>query len=98
MTNDTFGFLAIIVALLLVAVLGNVVCAQVPSASRAKHTAENTAGLTDARVVSRRPAWGVLGGCHEKDLTKFTVEGTRNGQKVRIQVCAPLLGGYTVRG
>lgn len=71
---------------------------QIPSGDRAVRTAENNAGLENAHVVHRGYSWGVLGGCHEDDLTKFKVQGTRNGRSVTVEVCAPLIGGYTVRG
>lgn len=72
-------------------------CSRIPSEDRAVRAAENL-GLTHVRVVSRRYAWGVLGGCKDDDLTLFHLVGTTADGSVRkIDVCAPLVGGYTVR-
>lgn len=70
---------------------------KIPSEGRALDAARNV-GLTNVHVTGRSYAWGALGGCHEDDLTKFKVSGTApDGTQRTIQVCAPLIGGYTVR-
>ena len=64
---------------------------------RAVQAVENL-GYSNVRVTDRGYAWGVLGGCHEADLTKLTVTGTAPDGTVRtVEVCASLIGGYTVR-
>lgn len=76
----------------------NILAAQVPSASRAERAVENL-GMTNAHVTHRGLAWGALGGCKSDDITKFTVKATDSrGHARTIEVCAPLLGGYTIRG
>lgn len=74
----------------------NWVVYHIPGEGRAVNAAENL-GMRNAHVIKRSYSWGVFGGCHENDVTKFTVQGdTDNGTRT-IQVCAPILGGYTVR-
>lgn len=85
-------------AVLIFIALINLICAQVPSEKRAVQAVE-TIGITDASVIKRQLAWGLLGGCGPQDVTKFTLRGTTiDGRARTIQVCAPLIGGYTVRG
>lgn len=84
------------IALIVAALLISWGCSQLPGEGRAVRAAENI-GVENAHVTKRAYSWGVLGGCHKDDVTKFTVTGTRNGRLVTIQVCAPILGGYTVR-
>ena len=84
-------------AVFVIGLLGSFVYAQIPSAGRAERAAENI-GLTNVRVESRGLAWGALGGCKDSDLTKFRVSGTdAHGVRRQIEVCAPLIGGYTIR-
>lgn len=73
-------------------------CASLASDSRAIRAAENI-GLTNVRVVDKGYSWGVFGGCHEQDITKFKLVGTDARGKLRtIEVCAPVpFGGYTIR-
>ena len=86
-----------IAALLAAVILLSWGCAQVPSSDRAERAVENL-GLHNVKVVDRSYSWGELGGCHEKNITKFTVVGyTADGVKRTIYVCAPIIGGYTVR-
>lgn len=73
-------------------VLLSIAAIQVPSEDRAVSAVENL-GLHPTNVA-RGYSWGVLGGCHADDITKFTVR-TREGRT--IYVCAPLVGGYTIR-
>jgi hypothetical protein len=80
---------AVVFGLGLLASLG---LSHVPNAERALRAAENV-GVENPVVIKRSPAWGVLGGCHENDITKFTVRGTNR----TVVVCAPLIGGFTVR-
>lgn len=87
------GFVLAILACIALAIGGNLACAQIPGEGRAEQAARNL-GMEQPRVVARKPAWGVLGGCHEQDVTKFTVRGIDGRQ---IEVCAPIIGGYTVR-
>lgn len=92
------GWMILVGVLFLLSVLlGNFACAAVPGSSRAVRAVENL-GYDNVRVESRGPAWGVLGGCHENDVTKFTLVGrSASGAIRRVEVCAPLVGGYTVR-
>jgi hypothetical protein len=87
----------LVAALIVVAVLLNCAAAAIPSEHRAQRAVENI-GMHNVRVTKQQPAWGVLGGCHEQDVAKFTVVGTSaDGQQHTVQVCAPLIGGYTIR-
>lgn len=73
-------------------------CSRIPSADRAERTVESL-GLNNAHVTGRRYAFGLLGGCKGDDLTLFHVVATAADGSVRhVDVCAPLIGGYTVRG
>ena len=90
------GVFAVFVAFVALGIGIEFGCSFIPSEGRAISAAENL-GMQDARVISRSPAWGALGGCKDDDVTKFTVVGTTNGQQRQIEVCAPLIGGYTVR-
>lgn len=89
-------YVLIVVAGVVLALCGSFVLAQIPGEGRARRAAENI-GLHDVSVVKRSPAFGVLGGCRDNDVTKFTVRGVANGVSRTITVCAPLVGGYTVR-
>lgn len=76
----------------------NIASAQVPSGARAERAVE-ALGMTNAHVTHRGLAWGVLGGCKSDDVTKFTVKAIDpRGHARTIEVCAPILGGYTIRG
>lgn len=90
-------FAPVVLAGIAALVLLSLALIHVPSASRAER-AVNNLGFHDAHVVKRSYSWGVFGGCHENDITKFTVEATAaDGTDRVVQVCAPILGGYTVR-
>jgi hypothetical protein len=93
------GATLVLVALvmLVLGICANLLFAQVPNEDRALRAVENL-GLTDVGVIQRSPAWGVFGGCHQNDVTRFTVMGfTAEGKARTIEVCAPLVGGYTIR-
>lgn len=93
-----FGMPVIVALFLFGAFALNLLAVQVPSASRAERAVE-ALGMTNAHVTHREIAWGALGGCKQDDVTKFTVKATdAQGQPRTIEVCAPLLGGYTIRG
>ena len=79
--------------------LAVVACPRLPSSERAQRTVE-TQGWTDVREVSRRAAFGALGGCKDSDLALITLRGKNPaGRIATVQVCAPWpFGGYTVRG
>jgi hypothetical protein len=88
------AFLAVII----IAIGGNFVCASMASDHRAVQAVENI-GLRNVRVVDKGPSWGVFGGCKESDVAKFKVQGTDSyGKQRTIEVCAPVpFGGYTIR-
>jgi hypothetical protein len=91
------GYGAFFAAFFVLALGANFLLAQIPNDERAVRAGENL-GLTDVRVIDRGMAWGVLGGCHQDDITKFTLTGTAaDGSTRTIEVCAPIIGGYTVR-
>lgn len=90
------GWIIAIICFVVIVIGGNFLVAQIPSEARARHAAENV-GVENAHVVSRSPAFASLGGCKSDDVAKFTVAGTRNGRPVTVQVCAPIIGGYTIR-
>lgn len=97
MNSEGFWIGLLIVGFIAVAIVGNLLMAQLPGEGRALRAAQNI-GIDHPVVVKRQPAWEVLGGCKNHDVTKFTVRGFRNGKPVSIQVCAPWpFGGYTVR-
>lgn len=91
------GLVLLVGILVAVGLLLSFAASQVPGEERAAKAARQI-GLRDVEVTKRSYSWGVLGGCHENDVTKFTVVGTdAQGNERTIEVCAPLIGGYTVR-
>lgn len=96
--RQNLGFALIGLGLLLGALILMLLAARIPSGARAERAVENL-GMSNAHVTHRGLAWGVLGGCKQDDITKFTVKATDpRGQTRTIEVCAPVLGGYTIRG
>lgn len=94
--NGKFIILFVVGAIVL-AIGGNYLVSLIPGEGRAVQAVENL-GYHNAKVISRSPAFENLGGCHTDDVTKFTVRGVAvDGRVHNIEVCAPIIGGYTVR-